>query len=54
MDVFRREEGGGGEYAPIMFVEVEGTTAALTARLILLRKRSKGLGRRKESGGMGK
>lgn len=53
MDVFRREEGGGGEYAS-MFVEVEGTTAALTARLILLRKRSKGLGRRKESGGMGK
>lgn len=50
MDVFRREEGGGSGTKCSMFVEVEGTTAQLTARFILLRKKSKALEREKENG----
>lgn len=47
MDVYRKEEGGGTGAKRSMFAEVEGTTAALTARLILLRKKGKGLERKK-------
>lgn len=50
MDVFRREEGWGGGLVGgrpwakrSMFVEVEGTTAALTARLIVLRENEQGI-----------
>lgn len=44
MDVFRREEGGGRHWAKrSMFVEVEGTTAALTARLIVPRENEQGI-----------
>lgn len=47
VDVYRKEEGGGAGAKRSMFAEVEGTTAALTARLILLQKKGRGLERKK-------